>query len=76
MHGYVATSSHCPDRAVPAEDLLQEVLGGVGGELAGILRELAELRWNEVSLRTVLHSNPKLYANYRERLRCRGEAEC
>lgn len=54
VFGYVTTSMHHPDSAITDRDVLRKVLDGSGGELASILRALAEISWNGVSLRTTL----------------------
>lgn len=76
MHGYLATSRHRPKPVVPVKDLHREVLDSGGGELAVIMRALADPGWNGVSLCTVLESIPKLYVGYREGLRYRDETMC
>lgn len=75
VRGYVVTSTHRPEPAIPDRDVFHEVLDGGGGELAVIMRALDELGWHGVSLRTLLKSTQKLYADYQNAVRFRNETE-
>lgn len=61
-------STHTARKARHARDNVLEIIGGGDDEYLRVLRELDEIDWGGVSVRSVLEVAPKLYANFRRAL--------